>query len=347
VRIGRTSVETERVLVEVVVKMLVAHSPLMRALQEQSGYPPMRHYAVTIIIVLTGSSLYANDIEELYYDLREKEIYKFSLDLFESGEYYRAITEAKRYISAFPNGRNIENAYKSVGDSYLMSREWQTAIQAYDEFLEFFPSSSDINEILFNKAICLVKEENYEAAERLFQRIVNSSEPQKKHKAILWQMLMLIHEKRFKEIEELLVDESVRQRVGQEMGMIHQTVYAKRNAAYKSPIFAGIMSGILPGSGQFYNERYKDGMFSFVFNALFISGAYLAFDHENIPLGIALTIFEAGWYTGSVYGAISGAHKHNRKIDKDIFMRSVQNFELLEYEVRRTPNLSIIFRFDF
>ena len=54
------------------------------------------------------------------------------------------------------------------------------------------------------------------------------------------------------------------------------------------------MSAILLGSGQFYSERYKDGVCSFILNALFILGAYTAFDDENYATGSILTIFEIG-----------------------------------------------------
>ncbi len=107
------------------------------------------------------------------------------------------------------------------------------------------------------------------------------------------------------------------------------------------------MSSVLPGSGQFYNERYEDGVYTFILNALFITGAYLAIDNENYPVAAILIIFELGWYSGNLYSAANGAHKYNRKIDEDIFKRSMENFELLEHEVRRTPPAGILFRFYF
>ena len=307
----------------------------------------LRYYIVTIITVLTCNSLYAFDLPKQYYDLREKEIHKFSLNLFEAGEYYRAITEAKRYISIFPQGRNIEDMHKLIGDSYLMSKEWSDAIHAYDKFITNFPASSYINHVLFNKAICLVKKKDYGNAERLFQQIIDSSDPQKKGESILWKILLLIHENKFEEIEKLLDDEFIRQKIEKKMGIIERTVYVKKNIGYKSPELAGVMSAILPGSGQFYNERYKDGIYSFILNALFIWGAYEAFDDDNYAVGGILTIFEVGWYTGNIYTAVNGAHKYNRKIDEDIFKKSVENFEVLEYEIRRTPDISIMFRFYF
>jgi TolA-binding protein len=110
-----------------------------------------------IIILLVYKVSYADDVSKRYFDLREKEIYEFSLDLFQQAEYYRAITEAKRYVFLFPQGKNAEDMYKLIGDAYLMAREWSDAIDAYNTFIKNFPDSQYINQILFNKAICLVK----------------------------------------------------------------------------------------------------------------------------------------------------------------------------------------------
>lgn len=302
---------------------------------------------IVITIVITYNYSYANDTLNPCYDLQEEYIYKFSIDLFEEGEYYRAITEAKRYISYFPQGKNVEDMYKLIGDSYLMSNEWSDAINAYDEFIGSFPNSPFINQIIFYKAICLVKKNDYKEAKRLFKQIVDSHSPLKKNESILWKISLLIQESNFEEIEKLLNDESIRQEIGQKIDIIKQTLSLKKKANYKSPVLAGIMSSILPGSGQFYNERYKDGIYSFILNALFILGAVKAYTDENYAVGGILTIFEAGWYTGNIYSALNGAQKFNRKINEDIFKISIGNFGLLENEVRRTPKISVIFRFPF
>jgi tetratricopeptide (TPR) repeat protein len=302
---------------------------------------------IIIAVITAQENLFALTGTEQYYDLREKEIYRFCFDLFETGEYYRAITEAKRYISLFPQGKNLEEVQKLIGDSYLLSREWPRAVQAYDEFIARFPNSPYANRVLFNKAICLVKKGNYIEAERMFQEIIDRSDTQKYRESLLWKILLLIQENKFEEIQELLDDEFVKQQIGKKIGIIEHTISVKQNISYKSPRLAGVMSVILPGSGQFYNTRYRDGVYSFILNALFIWGAVKAFDDDNPAVGGILTIFEAGWYSGNVYGAVSGAHKYNRKIDEDIFNKSLENFELLEYEIRKTHDVSIMFRFYF
>ncbi len=85
--------------------------------------------------------------------------------------------------------------------------------------------------------------------------------------------------------------------------------------------------------------------YSFILNALFIAGAVWACNDENYALGGILILFEAGWYSGNIYGAANAAHKYNRKIDDDVQKISTHTFHLNEYEVRKTPKASIIFRF--
>jgi len=305
------------------------------------------HALILFYFLSISCNLFAGDFEKEYYRLREKEIAKFSFELFENGEYYRAITEAKRYISILPQGKNVEEMYKLIGDSYLMAKEWIEAINAYDEILNKFPNSKYSRQIIFNKAICLIKNKKYNEAEDLFQKIISDGNEEKKNEAIMWKILLLIQQNRFEEIDKMLDDTLIKQKVTDKIDNIKQIIKEKKEASYKSPKLACLMSAIIPGSGQIYNNRYKDGIYSFILNALFILGAYKAYADENYALAGILTIFELGWYTGNIYGVVSGAYKYNKKIDEDIFKKGVSKFDLIEYEIGKTPFISIIFKFPF
>ncbi|MFH2073774.1 MAG: hypothetical protein ABIJ57_00310, partial [Pseudomonadota bacterium] len=58
-------------------------------------------------------------------------------------------------------------------------------------------------------------------------------------------------------------------------------------------------------------------------------------------------LFEIGWYTGGIYGAVGGAHKYNRKIDEDHFRSGLTRLNLRESEVGRTGGVSVIFSYPF
>jgi len=300
-----------------------------------------------ILILLQSGRLCAEDFASQYYDLREKEIRQFSAELFASGEYYRSITEARRYVFLFPKGPRTEESAKLIGDAYLMSHEWADANAAYDEFLTRFPASPLAGTATFYKAIALLKLGHTAEAERLFQLILSGPDREKKGLAARWEILLLIRQNRFDEAEKLLKDQMLRPEIEKETDHIEELLKEKRGARYKSPETAGVLSAILPGSGQFYNERYQDGVYSFFLNALFIFGAYKAYDSDNHGLGVILTLFELGWYTGGIYGAVGGAHKYNRQVDEDHFRSGIQRLNLRESEIGRPGGVSVMFTFPF
>jgi tetratricopeptide (TPR) repeat protein len=307
------------------------------------------HIAFTLIFLLLspGRGFAADDFATRYYDLREKEIRQFGGELFTAGEYYRAITEARRYLSLFPKGPRAGEMANMIGDAYLMSHEWADAIGAYDEFLLQFPDSPLANAATFHKAVALIKQGSTAEAERLFQLILGGSDRMKKGDAARWEILLLIRQNRFDEAERLLRDRMLRPEVDKEAALIEGLLAEKKEVRYKSPATAGLLSAILPGSGQFYNERYRDGIYSFLLNGLFIVGAWKAFDSDNYALGGILTLFEIGWYGGNVYGAVGGAHKYNRQIDEDHFRRGLQRLNLRESELGRPAGVSVMFTYPF
>lgn len=302
---------------------------------------------VSILLFMLPGQTRADDFTARYYDLREAEIRQFAADLFITGEYYRAITEAKRYISLFPEGQRIEEMAKRIGDAYMMSHDWPEAIAAYDHFLMEFPTSPQADTVIFYKAIALLKLGNTAEAERLFQRVLSGADLVKRGEAARWQILLLIRHSRFDEAERRLKEQMISPEIEKEAEIISEMIKEKKNFRYKSPEAAGVLSAFLPGSGQFYNGRYQDGVYSFLLNALFIVGAYKAYDQENFALAGILTLFEIGWYTGGIYGAVGGAHKYNNRIDEDHFRSGVRKMNLLDSEIGRPGGVSIRFTYPF
>jgi hypothetical protein len=82
---------------------------------------------------------------------------------------------------------------------------------------------------------------------------------------------------------------------------------------YRSPLLAGTMSAVLPGSGQVYTGRYQEGFWAFVVCGAFAFASYEAFDHDLEWVGAATTLTGLSWYSGNIYGATSAAHKFNQR----------------------------------
>ncbi len=85
----------------------------------------------------------------------------------------------------------------------------------------------------------------------------------------------------------------------------------------KSPKVAGIMSYIIPGSGQMYAKNYKDGFVSFFINALTISLLVNSINENSTGEALIWATLESGWYFGGVYSAQNSAYQYNQTINNN------------------------------
>ena len=84
-------------------------------------------------------------------------------------------------------------------------------------------------------------------------------------------------------------------------------------APEKSPVVAGVLS-FFPGLGHVYLEEYSIAFMALVWNGLFGWATYDAFHKRNYGVGSLLAVLELLWYSGTIYGAISGAYRYNRDV---------------------------------
>jgi len=103
---------------------------------------------------------------------------------------------------------------------------------------------------------------------------------------------------------------------------------------HKSPLIAGILSGVIPGAGHLYSKKPKDGIVSFFLNALFITGAVTAFRNDYNVTGGILSFFELGWYLGGIYSAGQAAKKSNESIRR----RYLKSLEQISFHFMQEEN---------
>ncbi len=56
--------------------------------------------------------------------------FEYAESLFKEGDYYRAITEYKRFIFFFPEENKAEKCYFKIGQSYFKPKKWPDADEA-------------------------------------------------------------------------------------------------------------------------------------------------------------------------------------------------------------------------
>lgn len=79
----------------------------------------------------------------------------------------------------------------------------------------------------------------------------------------------------------------------------------------KSPAVAGVLS-IVPGLGHFYLEEWGIGVVAMIWNGAFIFATVDSFAAGRVGQGTLLGLLELVWYGGTIFGAVSGAHRFNR-----------------------------------
>lgn len=90
---------------------------------------------------------------------------------------------------------------------------------------------------------------------------------------------------------------------------------AKKNPSYKNEIFAGILSGIIPGAGKIYTQNYGDGITAFLITGLLSYLAYTNFENDHSTRAWIFTALGGGFYLGNIYGSISSAQIFNAKLN--------------------------------
>lgn len=77
---------------------------------------------------------------------------------------------------------------------------------------------------------------------------------------------------------------------------------------------SGLMSSILPGSGQVYNGAYRQGILSFLFVGLFSGISYLSY-HNNQKITSYLTLYLAlVFYGHNINSSLESADRYNESI---------------------------------
>ena len=235
-------------------------------------------------------------------------------EFFKEGDYYRAVTEYRRFLFFFSRSGRAEEALSRIAKSYFNGKKWDETVSACDEWLKKFPASSRANEAYLLKGLALLEKKELSQARFFFQKARESSPGS-----------ALADEAQF-QIARAYVKEEKWREAAEEFRKIDRTTQLYPKGEYwakgldrmdqlphKSPAAAGIMAAILPGAGHAYTERYRDAAIAFLLNGAFIWGMIESFRHDNNVVGGILTFFELGWYSGNIYSAVASAHKYNKK----------------------------------
>ncbi len=267
---------------------------------------------------------------------------------FKEGDYYRAITEYKRFLFFFPQSSRVEEALWKVAKSYFSGGKWDDAISACENLLKKIPASSLKSDALLLMGRAFAEKKEYSQARIFFQKAQEISPGTPiEDDAHLQTALTYVKEEKWSEAAQEFRKIDKNSKLYPKGEFFAQGLDRIQEVPQKSPGMAGVLAAVLPGAGHLYCERYRDATIAFLLNGAFIWGMVESFEHNNYVVGGILTFFELGWYSGNVYSAVSSAHKYNKK-KKEEYLNYLEKGSDLSIGFSfqgRTPLLSL--RYDF
>ena len=278
-------------------------------------------------IVLSPPGLSAEEKEKL--NIIDESLQMGLADyFFQDGDYYRAITEYKRFLFFFPQSPQNPEVMMKIVRAYHMGKRWDEAISACDALLKKFPQSSFQAEAFLINGLAFFEKKDFPQARFFFEKAQEDSSNS------------IIFNEAQKQIGLSYLREEEWEKAAREFRKIQDDspLFSRGKSIadgldridevpQKSPYGAGILAAVLPGAGHVYCERYQDATVAFLLNAAFIFGMVEAFRHEEYVVGGILTFFEVGWYSGNIYSAVNGAHKYNQR-KKQEYLDFLENMSL-------------------
>jgi hypothetical protein len=251
----------------------------------------------------------------------------FADDLFDSGDYYRAITEYKRYIFYENGGKFVKHAQYRIGVSYLKAEK-------YEEAEAFFEKIADNSEGLFKDSALLAEAFSFARGNDY------------KYSAIL-----------LKQLEADTQDELIKNKSGYLMGLNYLEQHAfgdsviefqkvKFNAELagssdklanyiknyadieqRAPAISSLFSAVIPGAGYAYCGDFGDAIVSLLINGFFIYNTAVSFHNNSTPGKYAYGIPAAVFYFSNIYGSANAAKRFN-DANTDNFIDGAAGFKV-------------------
>ncbi len=235
---------------------------------------------------------------------------RFAEHLYSERDFYRAITEYKRFLFEHPDSGRAGWVRLRIGQSYLAGRKYEAARALFAGLRDSAPDGELRGAAALARSFYL--DGRLQQSLGVLEDLLPASSDASFHGAA-WYLAGCAH-LRAGSLDSaraafglIRANHDLAERAGLLLARIHEG----EDLPEKSPALAGLLS-IVPGMGHFYLEEYSTGLTALAWNGMFGYATYEAFRHRKWGVGVLLAALELLWYSGTIYGAVSGAERHNR-----------------------------------
>ena len=274
--------------------------------------------------------------------------FQYAKQLYSQKKYMIAIAEYERFVYLFPGDERVSQSRYHVGMAYYEERRYAEATQSFSDLIE----TEDMGSAYHAQSFFMAAESQLRLGRRLsalttLHNLVTLSDDtdvqDEANYRIGW---MYLETADWEKARTFFQKISHQNHVKYRLADLIRDLESAGDIHHKSPGTAGVLA-ILPGAGYLYCNRPRDALISFLLNGGLIFAAYEAFDNEMYALGGVISFVEIGFYSGSIYGSTSSAHKYNRDQDRRFVDRLKENLKVNLSTRPENKGLELAFQYRF
>jgi TolA-binding protein len=272
------------------------------------------------------------------------QILGFADALFNDGDYYRAITEYKRFLFLHPSDARSGRIQLQIGLAYRHAQQWDDARKTFETLAQQHPDAAIRAEAAYLIGDTSFRQGRYTQAVADLRPVAEQyrQTPMEERARYLlgWSHLRA---RQWSEATQSFEAIATASPLSPSSRTLAEAARDAEHLPRKSPALAGLMSAVIPGTGHFYTGRFRDGAIALLLNGAFLAAGIEAASAGKEAAAGLLLFFEAAWYSGAIYGAVNAAQKYNRDLEE----RWLQGLELqhgptLRSLSRRSPPLVLV-----
>ena len=271
-------------------------------------------------------------------------VYDFGLHLFRLGDYYRAITEFKRFSLLFPHDARYPAAQLLIGLALQEDKAYDEAVTHFQNWRLTDDPTDATRVAAFKLGELRFLQGQYRQAVLYFQGFLETY-PEGPLVSQTRYMLGLSWALagQFSQAQQALATVPERDPLASRALALQEELRLTPPLQLRSPQVAGILSGVLPGAGHLYAGKPLQAVTAFALNGSFLAGAAYAI-HEKLHItGAILLFFETGWYLGGIASAVDATREANRQQQRGLteHLKATYAPPVLTFQILQAPGLGL------
>ena len=239
----------------------------------------------------------------------------FADSLFQEGDYLNAAHEYKRLLFLHPDAPRIDFIAFRIAASYQNAGKLENAIGAYQLLIETYPKSILVERARNNIAQCHVLSGDSEQGLASLKRFLAEHKGSSLAPRVQFTIGMLLMDKgewaqasrAWRDVYSTYPESSF----AKVSDRLARTIKNADTLPHRSPMVAGVLSALIPGSGQVYSGRTVDGLYTFVGMAVLGSASFYYADQERYEVAIPVGVLGLFFYGNGIYRSIQSAQVFN------------------------------------